>query len=412
MRVSCHHNFSKHNSQHREQRVNKTHHRQCQNSQSAVTSSFRDRMPYATQIHNTYSGIVSKPFLILCNCRSSTVRYRTVLHNCIAMFALSFIAKASPRPIVVGAFASISAFASPKISCTNHRHLSSTLQSSDVDGIAAPTSFLELKEFYDSLLSSGRDINAASVQIALDQLIQTYTTDARTTTTPSFDGDWQMKTVPNFPGIRGHNEEGESLYTMGRLTYNMIKPGNMIVSMQKVTQHVHKLSIDPAHLDSEGAVILPPFIPKSLRGEVEEDASELRSYRTDVHFTLEDNGIKGVLQMDGYTLPNPSEDNRYTIWFTGGRCYALNGQDAKQWRDVFGTELPKLKMLERFKLWMAKMFMGAEPSEGMLEDGSLTYLLKKPIGGHKTAYQQVIYLDDDTRITRGNRGTIVAVARM
>jgi hypothetical protein len=328
------------------------------------------------------------------------------------MFALSFIAKASPRPTAVGAFASITAFASPKISCTNHRHhLSSTLQSSNVDSIA-PTTSRELKDFYDSLLSSGRDIKAASVKIALDQLTQTYTTDARTTTTPNNDGDWQMETIPTFPEIRGYNKAGDPMYTMGRLCWNMIKPGNMIVSIQKTTQHIHKLSLDPANLDSDGAVILPTFIPKSLRGEVEDDASELRSFQTDIHFTIEGSGIKGVLQNNGYTLPNPSEDNRYTCWFTGGRCYALNGEDVKQWRDVFGSEAPKLKLRERFNLWMAKMIMGAEPSEGMLEDGSLEFLLKKPIGGHKIAYQQVIYLDDETKITRGNRGTICAVSRM
>ena len=336
------------------------------------------------------------------------------------MYAFSLIATASllliaKQPMVVGAFSSNNAFASPKIGRTNYhyRHLHSTpLQSSDVDDITTSTSSRELKEFYDALLSSKRDIDAAPVKIALDQLSQTYTTDARTTTTPSYDGDWRMENLPTFPELLGYNEEGDALYTMGRLTYNMIKPGNIIFSIQNITQHIHKLSKDPAHLDSTSKVILPPFIPKSLREEVEENASELRSYRTDVHFTIEDNGIKGVLQMDGYTLPNPSEGNRYSIWFTGGRCYAMNGQDAKQWQDVFGTELPKPKMKERFNLWMAKMIMGAQPSEGMLEDGSLAYSLTKPIGGHKTAFQQVVYLDAETRIAVGNRGTIVAVSRM
>lgn len=122
--------------------------------------------------------------------------------------------------------------------------------------------------------------------------------------------------------------------------------------------------------------------------------------------------------MDGFTVPNPSEANRYSIWFTGGRIYALNGQDPQKWRDIFGTELglpppkSKLKKRERFQLWIAKMMMGATPSDGILEDGSLAYAMKKPIGGHNTAYQQVLYLDDDTRITEGNRGTVVVVSRL
>jgi len=174
--------------------------------------------------------------------------------------------------------------------------------------------------------------------------------------------------------------------------HNMIQPSNVLCSVQKITQHIHKLSNDPNHLDpNDGSIFLPELIPKRLREELEVDASELRSYRTDVHFTVESNGVKGVLQMDGYTIPNPTVENRYSIWFIGGRCYALNAKDKdtrQKWRDVFGTEL-KLKKRERFQLWMAKLMMGAEPSSGMLEDDSLQYVMKKPIGGHNVAYQQV-----------------------
>lgn len=296
----------------------------------------------------------------------------------------------------------------------------STASEAAVLPVPITKSSTDVKEFYQTLVSSGRDIEAAPVKSALDKLSQTYTTDARTCTkfSPNYDGDWIMETLPTFPDLLGYNNDGDALYTMGRLTYNMIQPGNVVCSVQKITQHVHKLSSDPASLDAEGSVMIPPFVPKSLREEIEKDPSELRSYRTDVHFTIEEKGIKGILQMDGFTVPNPSEANRYSIWFTGGRIYALNGQDPQKWRDIFGTELglpppkSKLKKRERFQLWMAKMMMGATPSDGILEDGSLAYAMKKPIGGHNTAYQQVLYLDDDTRITEGNRGTVVVVSRL
>mmetsp|Transcript_1003 Transcript_1003/g.1708 ORF Transcript_1003/g.1708 Transcript_1003/m.1708 type:complete len:234 (+) Transcript_1003:327-1028(+) len=231
-------------------------------------------------------------------------------------------------------------------------------------------------------------------------------------TSPLYDGDWVTETLPTFPNLIGFNENGESLYSLGRLTFAMIRPGDKVCAITKITQHIHKLSCDPTQLNEDGSVVLPSLVPKSLRGEVEEDPSEIRSYRTDVHFTLEENSVKGVLQMDGFTIPNPSEPNRYSIWFTGGRCYALEGQSADQWHDVFGTELPKLKKRERFQRWIAKLLMGAEPSDGLLEDGSLAYAMKNPLGGHKTAFQQVLYLDDDVRITEGNRGTIVVVSRI
>jgi hypothetical protein len=144
--------------------------------------------------------------------------------------------------MVVGAFASNNAFASPKIGRTNHhrsRHLSSTPpQSSDddfLDGIAASDASREQKNFFDVLLLSKRDIDAAPVKIALDRLSQTHTANARTN--PSYDGDWQMETLPTFPELLGCNEEGDALHTMGRLTHNMIKPANIICSIQNIAQH-------------------------------------------------------------------------------------------------------------------------------------------------------------------------------
>lgn len=157
----------------------------------------------------------------------------------------------------------------------------STASEAAVLPVPITKSSTDVEEFYQTLVSSGRDIEAAPVKSALDKLSQTYTTDARTCTkfSPNYDGDWIMETLPTFPDLLGYNNDGDALYTMGRLTYNMIQPGNVVCSVQKITQHVHKLSSDPASLNAEGSVMIPPFVPKSLREEIETDPSELRSYR-------------------------------------------------------------------------------------------------------------------------------------
>ena len=268
------------------------------------------------------------------------------------------------------------------------------------------------RAFCQALHEQDGDTRSKPVLQSLERLAETYTLDARTS--EFNDGDWVLETQPTFPGLLGYNEDGDALFTMGKLTYNMIYPTNVVCSVQKMTQHIHKLSEDPENICPEtGKVLLPPYIPSSLQEELNKDPSELRSVRNDVHFTIEENGIQGVLQMDGFTIPNPHEKNRYSIWFTGGRCYALNPQrDGKKWRSVFGTDLPKFNKLEQVQLWMANLFMGAEPTKGMRQDGSLTYVMKKPIGGHQQAYQQVLYLDDKLRVTVGNKGTIVVVSRM
>jgi hypothetical protein len=157
----------------------------------------------------------------------------------------------------------------------------STASEAAVLPVPITKSSTDVEEFYQTLVSSGRDIEAAPVKSALDKLSQTYTTDARTCTkfSPNYDGDWIMETLPTFPDLLGYNNDGDALYTMGRLTCNMIQPANVVCSVQKITQHVHKLSSDPASLNAEGSVMIPPFVPKSLREEIEKDPSELRSYR-------------------------------------------------------------------------------------------------------------------------------------
>mmetsp|Transcript_15043 Transcript_15043/g.31023 ORF Transcript_15043/g.31023 Transcript_15043/m.31023 type:complete len:391 (-) Transcript_15043:87-1259(-) len=265
-----------------------------------------------------------------------------------------------------------------------------------------------LQAFNETLLAAGRNMEAPMVQQALERLCDTYQgRDARFSTDAlAYQGDWLLETLPTFPGLLGYNEDGDALYTMGRLTYNMIQPGNAVCSVQRMTQHIAPLDLQTTSLNDLA-------IPASLRLEVAQDPSQLRVVRNDVHFTVEENGVQGVLQMDGFTIPNPNEPNRYSIWFTGGRCYAAPGQDtAQKWRQVFGTELPQLNQWEQFQLWMAKVLMGAEPSQGLQQDGSLSYVLKKPIGGHDSAYQQVLYLDDSYRVTVGNKGSIVVVSRL
>ena len=52
------------------------------------------------------------------------------------------------------------------------------------------------------------------------------------------------------------------------------------------------------------------------------------------------------------------------------------------------------------------MLLGADVPDSMDADGSMSYTLHRPIGGHGTSYVDVLYLDENLRITRGNAGSI------
>ena len=52
--------------------------------------------------------------------------------------------------------------------------------------------------------------------------------------------------------------------------------------------------------------------------------------------------------------------------------------------------------------------MGLEPPKDNSFDFTQTYKIGRPITGHV----DIVYLDEDFRLTRGNKGTIVAAERL
>jgi len=60
----------------------------------------------------------------------------------------------------------------------------------------------------------------------------------------------------------------------------------------------------------------------------------------------------------------------------------------------------------------AKLLLGASIPEEMQEDGTMTYNLERPIGGHGEVFCDEVYLDNDFRIIRGHHGTIYVHTRV
>ena len=83
-----------------------------------------------------------------------------------------------------------------------------------------------------------------------------------------------------------------------------------------------------------------------------------------------------------------------------------------EWEEIFARdETWKKSWSESAKLLAAKMLLGAEIPDSMDADGSMSYTLHRPIGGHGTSYVDVLYLDENLRITRGNAGSIFVQVR-
>jgi hypothetical protein len=113
----------------------------------------------------------------------------------------------------------------------------------------------------------------------------------------------------------------------------------------------------------------------------------------------------------GYILPNPEQPNRVSIWFTGGTIEV--NEDHKRWNKIFeNPQLPKRTLKEQTRTLFAKVAMGAVLPQKMEEDGRMSYQLNRPIGGHETAFVDILYLDETLRIARASSGVVYAFARV
>ena len=172
-------------------------------------------------------------------------------------------------------------------------------------------------------------------------------------------------------------------------------------------------------------------VPASLKKELGQ--SLVRTYDIVTAFTIEpetpdtfvsdpnygvDEPIQAVMVTKGYIVPNPHPklSNRVTIWFTGGTIELhdkSNEENCQRWNRVFDAKkMPKRAWSERSKLFVAGLLMGATASDKLNAEGKMTYDLKRPIGGHDTAFVEILYMDETIRIARANSGVIYVFARI
>jgi hypothetical protein len=116
----------------------------------------------------------------------------------------------------------------------------------------------------------------------------------------------------------------------------------------------------------------------------------------------------------GYTLPDPNEPKRFSVWITGGKIEPSNNVDDQQaWLKLFKAHPPKHQFAEKAKLLAVKLLMGATIPEVIdTTTGAMEYKFTRPLGGHGTAYVDTLYCDESLRIVKGHRGTVFVFTRM
>lgn len=277
-----------------------------------------------------------------------------------------------------------------------------------------------------SLAITQGDVDSSKFVQSLDPLLK-YFSQKELDTRPSVvhqadsvDGMWLTLSKPTYFGCLGENDNGDPMYTLGRMAFDMFSPTNLVCSLQGNFNPVEVVC------DEDRKKMLEQ-VPKALREEVESGKTVLRTYHVVTAFTIEPpqaafpnapnkdvhRPIKGIMTTFGYSLPDPNVPNRHSIWFTGGRIEPNNDPaDIVDWTRLFTLHPPKHSWGEKAKLLAVKLLMGATVPESMADDGSMEFAFTRPLGGHGMAYVDVVYLDETLRIVRGHRGTIMVFSRI
>ena len=91
----------------------------------------------------------------------------------------------------------------------------------------------------------------------------------------NIDGTWLTMSPPEYSNSSlGHNALGDSLYTLGRMTFDMYQPSGLVCSVQKQYNQIQEVEKDD----------LPLYVPKTLRSEVDnernsETMGKLKTYK-------------------------------------------------------------------------------------------------------------------------------------
>ncbi|MEB3278422.1 MAG: PAP/fibrillin family protein [Lyngbya sp.] len=237
----------------------------------------------------------------------------------------------------------------------------------------------------EALNQQGGDPKADAVVTAISQLTALNPTPQATQSRALLEGNWLLINAPDFPGGK-RTEDGEYIYTLGRLAFNLFQPTDLKVLINRVLQ---------------------PILPSN-------DGEKL-TYNIEIEFTtLDENSpkLRGIVRNKG--LCSPQNEQSLQVQFIGGELAPLepeNPESMKAWMSVFGNQKSNksLNIAQKLQSFMAKLLFGLEPPQGIdSQTGKVSFTMKKSPKGSL----EVLYLDEELRITRGNRGTVTVCERI
>ena len=224
-------------------------------------------------------------------------------------------------------------------------------------------------------------------------------------------GDFVAHSSPDFPGrVRrcGKNkgragEEEVVQYTLGRLSFGIFQPCNLVCTVRAVRNSIEVC-------DDK---------------ELQEECGGRRSYDYPIIMDLTIHAPEGDLQAEirheAVCYEMPDNKKRLGVTFLGGSLtpgYQVrsNPELMEQWKKTFTNAYKKAdeersyfgRVLLGMVKWWFKLSSPTDEDAEKSQFHSVRYEMKRRPKGHI----DVLYLDEELRVTRGNRGTLIVVERM
>mmetsp|Transcript_11162 Transcript_11162/g.15664 ORF Transcript_11162/g.15664 Transcript_11162/m.15664 type:complete len:404 (-) Transcript_11162:337-1548(-) len=233
-------------------------------------------------------------------------------------------------------------------------------------------------------------------------------------------GDWFTISAPEFPNrIKNFQHKKNHAatkhfhkYTLGRLSFGVFEPKGLVCSIVSMRSPVEHLSSSrPLDQSIHNPVKEPTDFPKNIQMTYPVIVDLI------VH-TPSGDDLHAIMHNEGYCFPQT--DERVSVKFTGGTLSPQESVIADPmkldlWKKTFANAYTKAqaqkgfatKLGESLIYWMLKMTAPSDEDTELRGDHSFKYdIQRSPVG-----YIDILFLDDDMRITRGNKGSLVVVER-
>lgn len=260
-----------------------------------------------------------------------------------------------------------------------------------------------LKAKLKSLLAkyNGCTKNSEVVQV-VNQLSEINPHPQKCTKTDMFEGEFYTLTAPPFPGrIKPTTKDEEDIakYTLGRISFNIFQPDKLVCTLRSVRNLVDRR-------------------PQMSEGR------NTWSYHLVLDITIHSpNGdLPATMINEAYCCEHSDVNNRLSVTFTGGTLMPADEvihdtTKLKVWETTFRGAYQKADEERSYLGWffhyLTKMLLGLTlPSDNRnQEQDILKNTFHYDIQRSPTGHVDVLYLDEDLRITKGNRGTVVVAER-